>query len=103
MDKIDDSNYVITEVLIDTPNKKISVSGKLTPGHGVVKILRTETLETKNIFQQTKMETSSTEQTLIEEFYPFTPSPEYKKWEGNFLSKTISHINLLKNKLYNTL
>lgn len=99
--KIDENNYVITEVLIDTPTKKITVSGKLTPGHGSVKILRTETNEVKNIFLQSHLETNISEQTLIEEFFPFTISPEYRKWEANFLHKTISQINLLKNRLYN--
>lgn len=101
--KLDESNYVITEVLTDTPTKKITLSGKLTPGHGYVKILRTETYEVKNIFQQIHMETDFNEQILIEEFYPFTNSPEYKRWEINFLHKTISQINLLKNKLYNSI
>lgn len=104
--RVDENYYNINENIINEPLRKVIVTGKLTPGHGIVEIFKTETHEKHSIINaitgNVSTETVENKQTLVEEFRPFTKSIEYKTWEQHFMENSATQINLIKSKLLGT-
>ena len=102
--KVDENYYVLEEDLCNEPLKKIKVIGKVTHGHGLVTLHKIESHEKESLINNLLnrgpiVETEETNQVLVEEYKPYTASIEYKKWEIDFLNKSITQLNLIKSKI----
>ncbi len=102
--KVDENYYVLEEDLCNEPLKKIKVIGKVTHGHGIVTLHKIESHEKESMLNNLLnrgpvVETEEVKQIICEEYKPYTASLEYKKWEIDFLNKSVTSLNLIKSKI----
>jgi len=102
--QVAENNYVIMDTLLETPIKKIWIEGRLTPGHGVVYIKKTENviIHSQIPFVKPTEEQVNDERILAQDFHPYSKSPDYLTWEKQFADDVVTKINIIKAKLMGT-
>ncbi len=97
--EIEKDYFALNELILDTISKKVILEGKLTPGHGTLKLITSQSEEKRNLLLQKEVRTKTNKETLLEDFKPYVNSPDYKKWEIKFMSDSVQELNKLRGGL----
>ena len=97
-EKINDNYFVLNQIIINTADVKKSIVGKLTPGHGIVRLI-SHIIEHRQLLSFFKRDIISDDERIILEEYnqynPYRKSPEYVQWQQAFMQKSIEIVNTM--------